>query len=375
MKHLSLHKPLALSLSLLLLASCNNNEQQSQQQQIPVLPFPVVKVAQKTVSNHQTFPVSIEGAVNSAILPKVSGYIKKVLVKEGQAVRQGQLLFSLETQSLSQDAEAAKAAVNTAQVEVGKLKPLVEKNIISAVELETAKARLAQAQSTYNSIRANIGYASVKSPVNGVVGSINFREGALVSAQNTTPLTKVSSISTVYAYFSMNEKDFLDFIENAQGKTMQDKIEQLPKVKLQLANGSLYEKEGEIETIAGDINQQTGTISFRAKFDNTSGILRNGSSGSILIPKTYENAVVIPAESTFERQGKVFVYKVNGDSLIEKPVEVLAQTSKLYVIKSGITASETILAKGLNKVSNGAKIKPIPTPMDSIVNSFKTVFK
>ncbi|WP_417799683.1 efflux RND transporter periplasmic adaptor subunit [Tenacibaculum sp.] len=374
MKYQYIYGIAILSIVALFFTSCGKQQQQNQQQ-TPALPFPVVKVAEKSITNYQSYPVTIEGEVNSEIRPKVSGYVKNVLVKEGQKVKQGQLLFKLETQSLSQDAEAAKAAVNTAQVEVNKLKPLVEKNIISPVQLETAKASLAQAKSTYNSIVANINYANIKSPVNGFVGSINYRKGALVSAQSTMPLTKVASIKNVYAYFSMNEKEFLDFIASAEGETMDEKIKKLPPVKLVLANGKKYEQTGAIETIAGDINQQTGTISFRAKFDNKAGLLRNGSSGTILIPRVHNNALIIPSESTFERQGKVYVYTVNNDSLAEKTIEVEAQVGKLYVVKSGLEKEETILAKGLNKVRSGAKIKPVPTPLDSIVNSFDTVFK
>lgn len=357
----------------LVLFNCGKKE--AEPKAAPLLPYPVIQVSKQNVTTYETFPTSIEGEVNSEVRPKISGYIKEVLVTEGQAVKQGQLLFKLETQSLSQDAQAAKANVNAAQVEVDKLKPLVEKNIISNVQLETANAKLLQAQSTYNSIGANIDYANVKSPVDGFVGSINFRKGALVSAQNTMPLTNVSSIDEVYAYFSMNEKAFISFMADAKGETAKEKLEQFPEVKLQLANGELYKKSGRIETITGDINTQTGTITFRAKFDNKAGLLRNGSSGTILIPKTYIDVLVIPSESTYERQGKSFVYQVIQDSLVDKPIAILKSSGRLFIIKDGIEVGETILAKGLNKVSSGSKIKPIMKPLDSIINSFNTVFK
>ena len=355
--------------------SCGKGEQAAGSQQQQAMPFPVVKVEKRDVTSYRTYPANLEGEVSSDIRPKIAGYIKSVLVREGQPVKQGQVMFQLETQSLSQQAQAAKAAVNTAQVEVEKLKPLVEKNIISNVQLETAKANLEQAKSNYNSIVANIDYAHVKSPVNGLVGYINYRKGSLVSAQDPLPLTRVSSIKNVYAYFSMNEKGFLDFIETTGGKTMQDKIDQMPKVQLKLANGSMYGKEGTIETISGNINEQTGTVSIRVKFDNTEGLLRDGSSGTIIIPKKYSDALVLPAQSTFERQGKTIVYKVANDSLIDTPILVADEAGKVYVVSSGVEAGETILAKGFNKVTGGSKIQPIMTPMDSILNSFNTVFK
>ena len=357
----------------LVLSSCG--KKQTDKKPAYVMPYPVVLIEKQNVVTYEDFPATIEGKVNSQVRPKVGGYIKDVLVKEGQIVKQGQSLFRLETQSLSQDGNAAKANVNAAQVEVDKLKPLVDKKIISSVQLETAKAKLLQAQSAYNSVAANIDYANVKSPVDGVVGSINYRRGALVSGQDVLPLTNVSAIDEVYAYFSMNEKEFISFMAEAKGKTAKEKLEKLPEVKLRLANGQLFDKAGKIETIAGDINTQTGTISFRAKFDNKQGLLRNGSSGTVLIPQSFENVIVIPTESTFERQGKSFVYTVVNDSLVDKPISILKNANRLYIVDGGIEVGETILAKGLNKVSPGIRIKPMPKPLDSIVNSFQTVFK
>src|SRR5690554_3354355 len=203
-------------LASLLLVSCNKGNN-NQQQAPSALPFSVIEVPIKSITGYDTYPANIEGTTNSDVRAKVSGYITKVLVDEGQRVRRGQILFTLETQSMSQDAQAAKANVNAAQVEVDRLIPLVEKNIISSVQLETAKAKLAQAQSGYNSIAANIGYATIKSPVDGQVGAINLREGSLVSPSSPTPLTAVVDTDKVYAFFSLNEKQYLDFIQNSEG--------------------------------------------------------------------------------------------------------------------------------------------------------------
>lgn len=291
-------------------------------------------------------------------------------------MKKGQLLFKLETKSLNQDAQAAKANVNAAQVEVDKLKPLVEKEIISQVQIETAKAKLEQAKSTYNSIAANIGYANIKSPVDGVVGKINFRNGSLVSPQDQMPITNVSSIENVYAIFSMNEKDFLDFMSDAEGKTTSEKIRNTPGIQLIMANSREYENKGKIETISGNIDEQTGTVSFRAKFKNN-GLLRNGSSGTVKIPKTYENAIVVPSLSTYERQGQTFVYKIKADTLTSSSIDILSEIKNLYVVKEedGVEAGELILAKGTGKVRPGMKISPNKVSMDSILDSFDQVFK
>ncbi|SDL64294.1 efflux RND transporter periplasmic adaptor subunit [Kriegella aquimaris] len=361
-----------LVLMVFLLTSCGSKttEQKSESAQ----PYPTIQVAKRTVEDIATFPASIEGLVNSTIRAKVPGYIQSVLVDEGQQVKKGQLLFKLETESLTQDAGAAKARINVAQVEVDKLKPLVEKNIIGDVQLETAMANLEQAKSNYQSVTANIGYANIKSPVDGVIGSIPFRKGNLVSSQDASPLTTVSSISQVYAYFSMNEKDLIGFLKKIKGETLDEKAGNLPKVQLRLADGSIYDHEGQIETIAGEINPNTGTVKFRATFANPEGFLRNGSSGTILLPEKMEDVLVVPALSTFEQQGKTFVYLVQGDTLVTKNVDPKATIGGVVVIE-GINEGDEILAKGVNKVRPGTKIVSQPTTIDSITSSFETVFK
>ena len=368
--------PLALGI-LLFLISCGDDKSAPQAQMAQQAPtLPVVTIPTKTVTAFTTYPASIEGIVNSQVNAKISGYITDVLVDEGQKVRKGQTLFRLETQTLSQDAAAARANVNAAQVEVDKLKPLVEKNIISNVQLETAKAKLQQAKSAYNSIAANIDYGNIKSPVDGYVGSINLRKGALVSPSSQIPMTTVSDISKVYAYFSMNEKEYLDFIQNAEGKTIEEKIKKLPKVQLLLANGSLYEEEGTIETINSQVNANTGSISFRAVFDNPSRILTNGNSGKIKIPKVYTDAVVVPQEATYEQQGSIYVYKVGEDGMATSTkIETTAEVGNLYVVASGVQKGDKIVAKGANKLRGNSKINPQEMPFDSIAKPIEKVFR
>lgn len=368
--------PIALGI-LLLFSSCGDDKSARQAQMAQQAPtLPVVAIPTKTVTAYTTYPTSIEGIVNSQVQAKISGYITDVLVDEGQKVKKGQTLFRLETQTLNQDAAAAKANVNAAQVEVDKLKPLVDKNIISNVQLETAKAKLQQAKSGYNSIAANIDYGNIKSPLDGYVGSINLRKGALVSPSSQIPMTTVADISKVYAYFSMNEKEYLDFIQNAEGKTIEEKIKKMPKVRLLLANGSLYEEEGTIETINSQVNANTGSISFRAVFDNPSRILTNGNSGKIQIPKVFTDALVVPQESTFEQQGSVYVYKVGQDSTATSTkIGIAAEVDNLYVVNAGLDKGEKIVAKGANKLRGNTKIKPQEMPFDSIAKPIEKVFR
>ncbi len=374
MIHSKIYSFAILGMVAVLFASCKEEQQQAPQQQ--ALSLAVTEVPQKNVTAYTTYPTTIEGTINSEVRAKVSGYIQKVLVDEGQKVRKGQALFKLETQSLSQDAEAAKARVNVAQVEVNKLKPLVEKNIISEVQLETAKANLAQAKSTYNSVVANIGYATVTSPVDGFVGAIPYREGSLVSATSAKPLTTVASIERVFAYFSMNETEYLDFLQQTEGKTLQDKIENFPKVELLLANGQTYEQKGTIETVTGQIDANTGTVSFRAVFDNPNMLLTNGNSGTVKIPNTYENVLVVPQSATYEQQGQTYVYTVGEDNAATSTlVTVKDKTDLFYIVNSGVKAGDLIVVKGIGKLRNGTPIQPQKVAFDSIVKPIKPLFQ
>lgn len=382
MKHMHIFKTqmknnpryLFLALALCVLMSCQDKGNGPQGR--PPLALPVVEVPLRTVTSFTAYPASIEGTINSAVRAKVSGYITQVLVDEGQKVRKGEILFKLETQSLSQEAGAARANVNVAQVEVNKLKPLVEKGIISPVQVETAEARLAQAKANYNSITANIGYATIKSPIDGYIGAISYRQGALVSPADPKPLTTISDIDEVYAFFAMNEKDYLNFIQTTKGKTLSDKIRNFPPVELQLVNGTVYDHKGKIETVTGQVNTATGTVSFRATFPNPERILTNGNSGSIRIPKMYEDVPVVPEAATFEQQGRVYVYKVQGDTLaVSAPVTVLDRVGNLAVIGSGIKGGEKIVAQGVGKVRNEMPIQPKAVPFDSVANSVNAVFK
>lgn len=363
--------------AVLLTSSCADSKggQQGAQAQ-GAQAFPVMEIPTRTLTGYTSYPTSIEGVVNSEVRAKVSGYVTDVLVDAGEKVKKGQLLFKLETESLSGNAEAAKANVNAAKVEVEKLKPLIEKNIISEVQLETAKAQLSQAEANYNSVAANIGYANIKSPVDGYVGNINFRNGALVSPSDPMPLTTVSQTDEVFAFFAMNEKDYISFIQEASGSDMREKIANFPQVKLMLANGNEYSEEGKIQTISGQVDPSTGTITFRAKFPNPNRILTNGNSGRIEIPKTYESVVVVPEASTFEQQGKVYVYKSQGDSIaIQTPITLIDRVENMIVVDSGIKAGDHIVAEGVGKLRNETPIKPQPVEFDSIAKPLNTVFK
>jgi membrane fusion protein (multidrug efflux system) len=376
MRHNKIVTLLALSAFLVLLSCGHKQENSATVQQAPPATFPVTQIQLKTVTGYQEYPTSIEGVVNSDVRAKTSGYIQNVLVDEGQNVRKGQVLFKLETQSLSQDAGAAKARVNVAQVEVEKLIPLVKKNIISSIQLETAKANLAQAKANYSGVVATIDYATIKSPIDGYVGAINFREGALISPNDATPLTKVSEISKVYAFFSFNEAQYIDHLQRSEGKSKAERIKNAPDVSLVLPNGKMYSETGRIQTSTGQINQNTGTIKIRAIFNNPNEILTNGNSGKIRIPIEYKDAIVVPQSATFEQQKAILIYTLGKDNKAEPTlIKVQGTVGHLYVIESGLKEGDKIIISGVGKLRTGTQISPQETSFENaiqpITNSFK----
>ena len=342
----------------LILAACGKKEEQ----QMPAptaAPFPVQTISTEDATVYQEYTANLEGQQNVEIRPKVSGFIQKIYVDEGQVVRKGQLLFKLETQTLNQDASAAKAMIQAAQVEVDRLKPLVDRKIISNVQLETAKAKLAQAKSAYGSIASNIGFGTIVSPVNGVIGSLPFREGSLVNSTSEMPLTTVSDTKMIRAYFSMNEKQLLFFNKTFKGASTVEKLKQVPEVSLLLVDSSEYDQKGKIVTINGLVNPTTGTTQFRAEFKNPEGILRSGNSGIIRLPIIQKDVVVVPQNAVFEVQGKQMIYVVGQGNKVQSKIITTNGTSDLnFIVTDGLAEGDIVVVEGASKLKNDTEIIP-----------------
>ncbi len=386
-------------IAIMMLSACGNKN--NNQNAAPPT-FPVVNALQRNVAGYTEFPTHIQGRNNNEVRAKIPGYIARVMVDEGQRVQKGQVLFQLETNMLTQNASAAQAAanaaqasiaaaqanVNAAEVEVNKLIPLVEKNIISNVQLETAKARLqqaksqqnqamaafSQAQADYQSVKANMDYSIIRSPVDGIVGALPLKTGSLVSPSDQTPLTVVSDTKELYAYFSMNEKEYLDFLANTAGENIHQKLSNLPLVELVMANGVVFSEKGKIETVTGQVDPFSGSVQFRVTFQNKNGLLTNGNSGIIRIPKTYDNVIVVPESATFEQQGVFYVYKVVKDTAQSAVIRITDRINNMAIIHDGLQGGEAIVADGVGNLKSGVAIQPAPVDFDSLVHSITPIF-
>lgn len=335
--------------------------------------FPVETVKSQNASMQTTFPATFKGIQDVEIRPKVAGFITRVCVREGQAVSAGQLLFVIDNATYQASVRQAQAAVNTASAQCNTVKmaydnsvKLRENNVIGDFELnsaknnyESAKAQLAQARAALASAKEMLGFCYVKSPTAGVVGTLPYKEGAMVSASSMPALTTVSNISTIEAYFSMTEKDVLSMTKAAG--TMQAAINTYPDLKLQLADGTMYSETGRLVKASGVIDAATGSVQMIARFPNPQRLLKSGASGAIVVPRSDNNAIIIPQNAATQVQDKIFVYVLGKDNKVKyTEIKVDPQNDgKNYVVLSGLKAGDRYVTNGTTKLTDGMEIKPI----------------
>jgi len=361
-------KILLLSAAALMLASCGGSGGR------PTFgdnEFPVVTVGTTSTTMQSTYPAVIKGVQDVEIHPKVQGFITQINVKEGQTVSAGQVLFVLDNvtyQAQVRQAEAsvktATATCNTAKLNYENSQKLHENGVIGDFEYrsavnsyEQAKASLAASEASLASAKEMLSFCFVKSPASGVVGSLPFKVGTLVSASNT--LTTVSNISSMEVYFSMTEKDVLEMGKNPGGLT--GAIEAMPAVKLQLADGTVYGLEGKVTKMSGVIDPTTGSVQMIAVFQNPEKLLKSGGSATVVIPHSNASAILIPQAAVSEVQNKKFVYIVDkGNKAKYTEIKVDPQNDgNYYIVTEGLKAGDKFITNGITKLSDGMEIVPI----------------
>lgn len=361
----------AMALMSVAVVSCGGkNENQGAMQAAPEVA--VMTVQPGDITFESSFPATIKGKTDVAIRPQVTGFITKVHVDEGQHVRKGQTLFTLDQvqfQAAVDQAEAnvasARSAVSTAEITEQNKKMLLDKNIISQTEwqlaanqLAQARAALAQAQAALVTARKNLAYTVVTSPSDGVVGTIPNREGSLASPSSAQALTTVSDNSQVYAYFSLSERDLMDLSGN---RSLDASVRELPAVRLQLADGSIYPLEGRVATVSGVIDSSTGAASARALFNNPDGVLRSGNTGKVVFPHVNSGVLLVPQSATFEQQDYRYVYVLDENNVANPVAITVAPNSDghTFVVTSGLNAGDRIVTEGIGTVVRaGSTITP-----------------
>ena len=317
------------------------------------------------------YSATIRGRQDIEVYPEVSGKLTRLCVTEGEQVRQGQLLFVIDQvpyiaalNTAEANVEAAQATLATTELTYHSQQTLYDEKVVSLYSLQTAendyltaKANLAQAEAQLVNARNNLSYTEVKSPADGVVGTLPYRVGTLVSPSGMTqPLTTVSDNSQMYVYFSMTESQLLDMVRRYGSKA--GALEGMPDVELMLSDRSIYPLKGRVESISGVVDRSTGTASLRAVFPNPDELLFSGTSGNVVITTHRDGCLVIPQDATYEIQDQVYIFKIIDGLATAKPISVSrVGGGQEYIVETGLEAGEQVLIEGVGLMQEGTPIK------------------
>ena len=331
----------------------------------------VLTVSEQQVDLTETFSASIRGRQDVEIIPQVSGRITRLYVKEGERVRRGQVLavidqvpYQAALRMAVANVRAAKAIVETARIELNGKQSLFDENVVSDYELSVARNQLAVAQAELEQAKAheadarnNLSYTEIKSPSDGVVGTLPYRIGALVSPTIEQPFTVVSDNSEMYAYFSISENKLRQLV--SRYGSIDRIISEMPAVKLQLNDGSFYEPGGKIETISGVVNSTTGAVQIKALFPNPDKELLSGTIGNVVIQGSGSDAIVVPMTATVELQDKIIAYRLkNGKAEAAYLTVDRLNDGNNYIVKDGLDVGDTIISEGVGLVKEGMSVTP-----------------
>ena len=349
---------------LILLYSCG-----SQPQEQTSAKYKTLNVGFSNQTLKRDYTATLRGRQYVEIRPQVSGIITKICMNEGDVVHRGQVLFVIDQvpykaalKTAMANVKSAESKLATAKLTAESKEELFRENVVSEFDLQTARNALAEAQAALALARAeeinarnNLSYTEVKSPVDGVASMIPYRVGALVDSNISEPLVTVSDDNEVFAYFSMDENQILDLVQ--QYGSLQKTMEQMPEVELMLSNGKVYQYSGKIDAISGTVDSGTGAVSLRASFKNPDKLLRNGGSGKVIVPTHRDSVIVIPQTATYELQNRIFVYKVVDGKAKSAPIEVFRLNNGTeYIVESGLVPGDVIIAEGAGLVREGTVI-------------------
>jgi RND family efflux transporter MFP subunit len=336
--------------------------------------YPVTSPIVIDTTLYTDYVAEINAVQNVEIRARVKGYLDKIFIDEGKYVKQGQVLFSIHNPGLNEDVSKAKAVlrsavaeVKAAELDLKNVKQLVEKNVVSNTELELAKNKVEIAKAKVEEAQANemhsqiqLAYTQIRAPFSGIVNRIPNKIGSLI--EEGTLLTNISQNDHVFAYFDVSEKEYLNYISG-----LKDAGEQSKNVTLILANGEEHPFKGRIETTEGEIEQSTGNIAFRARFDNPEKVLKHGASGKIRLLKKYRDAMIIPQKATFEIQDKMYVYVIGKNNKVKsQAVTSNNRMPHFYIIESGLNPDDRIIYEGIQNIKDGMEVTPQFVAIDDI---------
>lgn len=357
------------------LTSCNKEKKAEKPES-----FPVTEIIAIDTLGFVDYVAEIKAKQNVEIRARVSGYLEKIYIDEGKYVKQGQLLFTINNGEYKEELAKAKAVyrsaladANAAELEVNNIKQLVEKNIVSKTELALAKnklesmnARVEEALAHQTSVAHKLSYTSIKAPFDGLVNRIPHKIGSLI--EEGTLLTSISEDDEVLVYFDVSEKEYLTYANSLKNDTITTKT-----VSLILANGKEHSTKGKIETIEGEIEEKTGNIAFRARFNNKDKVLKHGASGKIRLEKKYPKALLIPQKSTFDLQERLYVYVIDKDDKVRsRNIIAKNRIPHFFIVDKGLQVGDRILYEGIQSVRDDKIITPQMISMREVLKEFQT---
>ena len=342
----------------------------------PDPPPPDVKVAtvlQKDVPIYVEAIGQTRGSTEIEVRARVEGFIQTIDFKEGNPVRKGQRLYTIDPSQYETALAQAKGALAETEAQLARARqdvvryePLVAKNAISRQEYDTAVVVQRAAEAAVDAAKAqaqraeiDLGYTKVVAPENGMAGKTEVYPGTLVGRGQSTLLTHISQIATIHVRFTIPERDYLYYARRRQEAGKTDQALQLP-FELVLADGSVHPKQGRLVFVDRNVDPTTGTILMEAAFPNPGGIIRPGQYARVRAAVDLKKgAILVPQRAVGELQGIYNVAVVGGDDAVEMRMVTPAQRiGNLWVIDAGLKAGERIVVEGLQKVRPGVKVKP-----------------
>ena len=305
------------------------------------------------------------------VLARINGWLQKKYFDEGAKIKKGQTLFLIEpdeyqiaVNNASANVRQTQAALINAEKELARAQELVKSDYVSKsyydqalATRDSSKAALDAAKAQLSNAKLNLSYTKITSPIDGKIGKIIITEGNLVNTQSG-PLARIVSIQPIFAYFTLKSSEFLKF-KKADSSADFSNME----VKIQLADGSVYNETGKIEFVDNEINETTGTISLRATFENTDELLVPGDFVKVIVKSTEPRKVMmIPQTAALDDSQGYYVWAVDNDGIVSrKNIKVSDEIDKNWVVEDGLTDNDVIVGKGLQSIRMpGQKVKPVP---------------
>ncbi|MFY1047740.1 efflux RND transporter periplasmic adaptor subunit [Chryseobacterium sp. GP-SGM7] len=331
--------------SLLLLANCNSKKEEKQEDSV----YPVTSPVKMDTIINKDYVAQIQSVKNIEVRAQEKGFLEKIYVDEGQYVKAGQTLFRIMPQLYQAELLKAKAEVEQASIELRNASTLSDNNIVSKNERLMAKAKLDAANAEMKLAQIHLSFTDIKAPFSGVIDRIPLKLGSLVDEGDL--LTTLSDNTDIYSYFNVSEPEYLNYQKNVADRGNQN-------VNLVMANGDIFNQTGQIQTIEGQFDNETGNIAFRAKFPNPEKLLRNGETGKVRMTLPLTNALIIPQKATYEIQDQKYVFVIDKNGVAKsRNIKVSYELPDIYVIASGLSSGDKILLEGVQKVKDDQKVK------------------